>query len=160
MANREQALELLKKIASNEKHPTLIWGKVAHDFMEQPMLLEYAGDLLGKLLLLQDDQGRYQQALAALGDLYCQGYSLNWLALHGKHPPQRLSLPTYPFARERYWVDQMVSENPIDTGIRAVVLHPLRCGVFLKRSCGERQQGIAGGVLFGDGARGGGGVGP
>ncbi|WP_438018417.1 SDR family NAD(P)-dependent oxidoreductase [Sorangium sp. So ce315] len=79
-------------------------GRVARDFVEQPMLREVADGLFGKLTTLEQDSERYQQAVAALGDLYCQGYSLDWRALYGAHPPRRVPLPGYPFAKERYWV--------------------------------------------------------
>ncbi|WP_394849112.1 SDR family NAD(P)-dependent oxidoreductase [Pendulispora brunnea] len=101
--DRAQTVALLRKVAQGEKHPTLLHGKVSRDFTEQPMLREYANDLLGKLSAQQESE-RYSQMLAALGDLYCQGYALDWRALHAGHPPQRMALPGYPFARERHWV--------------------------------------------------------
>ena len=39
-----------------------------------------------------------------MAELYCQGYEFEWGALYGATQPRRLSLPTYPFSRERYWV--------------------------------------------------------
>jgi polyketide synthase PksN len=100
-----QAMALLEKVAGQEKLPTLLRGKVARDFSEQPLLREYADGLLGKLAALQDDPLRYQQSLTALADLYCHGYSLNWSSLYHHPPHSPLSLPTYPFAQDRYWVD-------------------------------------------------------
>ena len=41
--------------------------------------------------------------LTALGELWCHGASVEWAALHGES--RRTVLPTYPFERERYWVD-------------------------------------------------------
>ncbi|MFX8605041.1 hypothetical protein ABTM12_19405, partial [Acinetobacter baumannii] len=41
--------------------------------------------------------------LHKLADLWVKGLALDWHALYGAQRPQRLSLPTYPFARERYW---------------------------------------------------------
>ncbi|HYM35780.1 MAG TPA: beta-ketoacyl synthase N-terminal-like domain-containing protein, partial [Steroidobacteraceae bacterium] len=86
---REQAITLLEKHGRGETLPTLLKGKVAHDFTAQPLQVEYADDLLGKLPKLPGDPHRYQQSLAALGDLYCQGYQLNWPSLFGTHTPQR-----------------------------------------------------------------------
>jgi acyl transferase domain-containing protein/NADPH:quinone reductase-like Zn-dependent oxidoreductase/acyl carrier protein/SAM-dependent methyltransferase len=101
--DREQAIRVLEKMSSAEKQPALVKGKVARDFAAQPMLLQYAEDLLRNLCTLYDDPGKYQQSLAALADLYCQGYPINWQTMYGELPPQRLSLPTYPFAQDRYW---------------------------------------------------------
>ncbi|MEM9214078.1 MAG: SDR family NAD(P)-dependent oxidoreductase [Cyanobacteria bacterium P01_F01_bin.150] len=36
--------------------------------------------------------------------LWVNGLSVNWGQLYGEHWPQRISLPSYPFARERYWI--------------------------------------------------------
>ncbi|AJQ95102.1 SDR family NAD(P)-dependent oxidoreductase [Gynuella sunshinyii] len=35
--------------------------------------------------------------------LWAQGYEVDWAQLYGDHPPGKISLPGYPFARERYW---------------------------------------------------------
>ncbi|MCG8915259.1 SDR family NAD(P)-dependent oxidoreductase [Actinokineospora sp. PR83] len=43
---------------------------------------------------------KYDSVLA----LWVMGAPVDWHLLHGERPPRRLSLPTYPFARERYWV--------------------------------------------------------
>ena len=114
VADCEQAIAALERIASDEKHPVLIHGKRPRDFVEQPILLEYAIGLIGKLAALPGDATRYQQSLAALGDLYCQGYALDWRLLHIDHPPQRMSLPTYPFERDTYWA--ISSKQPLDEG--------------------------------------------
>jgi acyl transferase domain-containing protein/tryptophanase/acyl carrier protein len=42
--------------------------------------------------------------LATIADLYIQGYSLNFHELFSP-ASRRIPLPTYPFAREHYWVD-------------------------------------------------------
>ena len=39
----------------------------------------------------------------ALGQLWLAGVKLNWQTMHGA--PRRVSLPTYPFERQRYWID-------------------------------------------------------
>jgi acyl transferase domain-containing protein len=39
-------------------------------------------------------------------DLWVKGLVFDWSALYGKNRPQRMSLPSYAFARERYWVTQ------------------------------------------------------
>ncbi|MGN4069128.1 SDR family NAD(P)-dependent oxidoreductase, partial [Burkholderia gladioli] len=44
--------------------------------------------------------------LRKLGELWVKGVAVDWSALYGAARPGRVSLPTYPFARERYWVAQ------------------------------------------------------
>ena len=43
--------------------------------------------------------------LAKLLELWVKGLELDWRKLYGDCHRARISLPTYPFARERYWID-------------------------------------------------------
>ena len=45
-------------------------------------------------------QGKYEKLL----QWWVKGGPVDWRHLYGEHLPRRISLPTYPFARERYWV--------------------------------------------------------
>ncbi|MDP9129274.1 MAG: acyltransferase domain-containing protein, partial [Candidatus Binatota bacterium] len=49
--------------------------------------------------------------LKTLGRLWLAGVQLNWLAFYGTERRHRLPLPTYPFERQRYWV-----EAPLGSG--------------------------------------------
>ena len=42
--------------------------------------------------------------LEKIGQLWITGVDIDWKLLHPLSPPSRISLPTYPFARERHWV--------------------------------------------------------
>jgi myxalamid-type polyketide synthase MxaE and MxaD len=46
-----------------------------------------------------------REMLAALGTLYARGAAVSWDAMDGGRASRRVSLPTYPFQRERHWVD-------------------------------------------------------
>jgi acyl transferase domain-containing protein/SAM-dependent methyltransferase len=48
------------------------------------------------------EQGRSEKLL----DLWLKGMKLDWERLHGEPKPRRVSLPTYPFARERFWIPE------------------------------------------------------
>ncbi|HZD95832.1 MAG TPA: ketoacyl-synthetase C-terminal extension domain-containing protein, partial [Candidatus Sulfotelmatobacter sp.] len=50
------------------------------------------------------DSAGYLENLAAVAELYVKGYLLDYRGLFGEGS-RRMSLPTYPFARERYWVE-------------------------------------------------------
>ncbi|HKO55065.1 MAG TPA: SDR family NAD(P)-dependent oxidoreductase, partial [Thermoanaerobaculia bacterium] len=58
--------------------------------------------------------------VSELVDLWVKGLELDWSRLHGQVRPRRMSLPTYPFARERFWVEIEAAKAPA-----AAVLHPL-----------------------------------
>ncbi|MFF4602688.1 SDR family NAD(P)-dependent oxidoreductase [Streptomyces sp. NPDC001339] len=45
--------------------------------------------------------------LSKLAALWTEGVPLDWAALHGSATPRRVPLPTYPFARDRYWVGDL-----------------------------------------------------
>ena len=87
--------------------PNLFKGNVSRDFTGQKVLEQYARDLLMQSQSHYGDRKRYQEIMYALADLYCQGYELPWEELFGARKPQLMSLPTYPFAREQYWVPEI-----------------------------------------------------
>ncbi|MGK3108641.1 MULTISPECIES: type I polyketide synthase [Streptomyces] len=55
--------------------------------------------------LLRRDLSEPQAALTALARLYCQGTEPDWAALLPGDGAGHLDLPTYPFQRERHWLD-------------------------------------------------------
>ncbi|HEV3036480.1 MAG TPA: SDR family NAD(P)-dependent oxidoreductase [Candidatus Angelobacter sp.] len=59
-------------------------------------------------------------------DLWVKGLEMDWSKLYSESKPPRISLPAYPFARERYWVDTTAAAGPtISKGAATAVLHPL-----------------------------------
>ncbi|MCZ8519622.1 MULTISPECIES: SDR family NAD(P)-dependent oxidoreductase [Paenibacillus] len=42
--------------------------------------------------------------MKSLAEQWAQGADVNWQMLYGEGKPRRISLPTYPFAKERYWI--------------------------------------------------------
>lgn len=68
------------------------------------------------------DSGKYSK----IAKLWVDGSQINWSSFYGENKPQRVSLPTYPFAEERYWIskeaidlDTMVDSNKLS------YIHPL-----------------------------------
>lgn len=56
----------------------------------------------------------WQQMLTSLGELYLQGIAINWQNFDGDYPQrQRVSLPTYPFQRQHYWIQNQQKQQPI-----------------------------------------------
>jgi amino acid adenylation domain-containing protein len=43
--------------------------------------------------------------LTTLGKLWLAGVKINWPELYSHQKPRRIPLPTYPFERQRYWID-------------------------------------------------------
>lgn len=45
----------------------------------------------------------YKETLLTLAKLYVEGQDLDWQQIHADESRKKISLPTYPFAKERYW---------------------------------------------------------
>jgi acyl transferase domain-containing protein len=54
----------------------------------------------------KDAQDDRQFLLAALGKLWLAGVTIDWMKVRAAECRQRVSLPTYPFERQRYWVEE------------------------------------------------------
>ena len=66
-----------------------------------------------------------EQMLKALGELYVRGAAVNWNGIEAHHLRSTVILPTYPFQRERYWV-QGSAERRIPKSTPSVPsVHPL-----------------------------------
>ncbi|MEZ4732264.1 MAG: type I polyketide synthase [Caldilineaceae bacterium] len=54
---------------------------------------------------LRKHQSDWQQMLTSLGALYVHGVAINWEGLAQGYHRRKVTLPTYPFQRQRHWVD-------------------------------------------------------
>ncbi|CAM2067521.1 Amino acid adenylation domain-containing protein [Sulfidibacter corallicola] len=100
----EDARYLLQQL--DNKSPHLFRGVVSRGFDPQPALRDYGQRLIEDGPVLQADPRKYGESLRALSELFCQGYDFSWSHFLGDKPPRRIHLPTYPFSRERYWIDR------------------------------------------------------
>ncbi|MCP4396442.1 MAG: SDR family NAD(P)-dependent oxidoreductase, partial [bacterium] len=72
-------------------------------------------------------KGKYAKLL----DLWVKGLIVDWNTLYGDVKPARINLPTYPFAKERYWIDDFrlaiddCSSKLEDRNSSILWLHPL-----------------------------------
>lgn len=73
---------------------------------ENAIYTEALTSLLLKLKATKyQDEKNYFNQLCALASLYVKGYDLDWNLLHQGEAKQKISLPVYPFLKERYWVE-------------------------------------------------------
>lgn len=49
--------------------------------------------------------------ISKLGLLWVSGFEIDWKLLYSEHTPTRISLPTYPFMKERCWISEVNSDN-------------------------------------------------
>jgi polyketide synthase PksN len=83
-----------------------------------------ADDDMAKAIDAWISKGKYSKLL----DLWVKGLAVDWKRLYGESRPRRISLPTYPFARERYWISESDASTVHRTSgvvVRGEVLHPL-----------------------------------
>jgi polyketide synthase PksN len=80
----------------------------------------------------QDPLELIQQWIASgdfknIAELWVKGYGMDWALFYGAITPRRISLPAYPFAKERYWVPQAdaKSGSSLTSPAMACAIHPL-----------------------------------
>lgn len=63
----------------------------------------------------QEKQSDVAFLLNSLGRLWLSGSSIDWLGFYANERRQRIPLPTYPFERQRYWIEPQkhISVTPI-----------------------------------------------
>jgi acyl transferase domain-containing protein/surfactin synthase thioesterase subunit/acyl carrier protein len=52
------------------------------------------------------------EILTTLGELYARGYEIDWDRFNEPYHGRRISLPTYPFERRRYWLENDSGAQP------------------------------------------------
>jgi malonyl CoA-acyl carrier protein transacylase len=57
---------------------------------------------------LRPNQANWQSLLTSLGELYEAGIDINWMAFDQDYQRQAIAVPTYPFQRQKFWVDRSV----------------------------------------------------
>lgn len=72
---------------------------------------------------LRKKRNDWQQLLQTVGELYIQGIDINWDAVEKPHVRNKIVLPTYPFQRQRYWVEPAGFSTQVKE--RAAALRPL-----------------------------------
>jgi amino acid adenylation domain-containing protein len=66
-----------------------------------------------------------EATLATVGRQWLAGETVDWLALHAGAARRRVPLPTYPWERQRYWLDPTTAGRPSGTEVgESAVGHP------------------------------------
>jgi polyketide synthase PksN len=69
-----------------------------------------------------------QKNLHKLAEAWVAGLDIDWPQIYTHHKPQRINLPTYPFAQERYWLPDKnlsVTSNKQPLTTQQTALHPI-----------------------------------
>lgn len=65
------------------------------------------------IILTEKDRSKEKSTLDKLALLWLKGATIDWPDLHRKEKRRRLPLPTYPFERQRYWIDEQRGRKSI-----------------------------------------------
>ena len=90
--------------------------KVFLEIGSEPTLLKTERNCLPEraviwLSTLCPNGDNWQQILYSLGQLYVQGVKVDWSGFDQNYYRSKAILPTYPFQRERYWIETPQLEN-------------------------------------------------
>ncbi|WP_424102387.1 beta-ketoacyl synthase N-terminal-like domain-containing protein [Moorena producens] len=66
---------------------------------------------------LREGVEEWQQMLSSLGQLHVQGAKVDWLGFDQDYAREKVPLPTYPFQRQRYWVETSKNDAQKNGGI-------------------------------------------
>ncbi len=93
-------------------------GNIFLEIGSKPILLglgrsTLTGNKLEPLWLpsLRPRKKDWQQVLQSLGSLYVRGLAINWQNVAQGNSRQKITLPTYPFQRQSYWLTKAVQAN-------------------------------------------------
>ena len=92
----EDSARILLEVGPGQTLTTL--AKHNSDQVAEPVILS-------SLRHPHDNQSDMAFLLSTLGQLWLVGCSVDWSGFYANERRQRLPLPTYPFERQRYWVD-------------------------------------------------------
>jgi acyl transferase domain-containing protein len=68
-------------------------------------------EIVNSLQPVQRTQPDEAHLLKSLGQLWLSGVDVEWHKLHAGDKRRRVPLPTYPFERQRYWIESVVTEK-------------------------------------------------
>jgi malonyl CoA-acyl carrier protein transacylase len=76
------------------------------------------------IVSLRQQQSEWRQMLEGLSRLYVRGAEVNWSGFDSPYHRRRVSLPTYPFQRQRYWIEPPAPKS-VQPAIGSSTGHPL-----------------------------------
>jgi acyl transferase domain-containing protein/NADPH:quinone reductase-like Zn-dependent oxidoreductase/thioesterase domain-containing protein/acyl carrier protein len=88
--------------------------------------LEHESLPVSSLPRAKDELSAVDSMLTALGKACCYGIDIDWDCVYGKAGNRRIPLPTYPFERKSYWIDEEQLTRPRSAPVQEAPLeHPL-----------------------------------
>ncbi|MCV3213932.1 acyltransferase domain-containing protein [Plectonema radiosum NIES-515] len=86
---------------------------------------------------LRESQADWQQMLQSLAELYVRGVKVDWLGFDRDYARKKVVLPTYPFQRQRYWIETNHNSQKKQYLPKGKNIHPL---LGQKLNCAGEQE--------------------
>lgn len=113
--NLVELKETLISIQQNKKAENYYESEEHKHVLVEPLLLTYGKQIIEEFAGHKDiPVETYREKLLVLASLYVKGYELAWGHLYKERAYSRISLPTYSFARNHYWISE-AAEQPLET---------------------------------------------
>jgi len=114
--NQKELIHLLEQWVETGTASQIYTSEIQEGRMREHGALKRLGNYCIQECRNATNADSYLENLAAIADLFAQGYPLDFHALFSSDS-RRIPLPTYPFARERYWVDDAHAAAPRSTAV-------------------------------------------
>ncbi|AJQ25406.1 SDR family NAD(P)-dependent oxidoreductase [Pelosinus fermentans] len=120
-SSKELEEKLKSFVAGQNSIEDLYRGQVKRN--KETLAVFTADEDMAKMIETWMDKGKYPKIL----DLWVKGLIIDWSKFYGDIKPRRISLPTYPFAKERYWVPEIETRVSSKIANQEIVnlIHPL-----------------------------------
>ncbi|GAX60249.1 beta-ketoacyl synthase [Candidatus Scalindua japonica] len=123
--SRDELMKLFKKWLEKGKVLQIYISKLHENEHRTHLSLKRYGNECIRKCQNTDRASDYLEHLSTIADLYIQGYTLDFEKLFTNEQYSRISLPTYPFARERYWVPEIENQKSEIRSQKSEFIHPL-----------------------------------
>lgn len=107
-SDKKEAIQFLSLAIDNSTQVNVYYNYVDHKFRAQVGMKDVIYKLSEKCAS-ESNATEYKKILGVLAEFYCQGYEIDGELLFAKRVVKRIDLPTYPFAKEKYWKKQKKS---------------------------------------------------
>lgn len=101
--DKEELSVLMKKACNGGEDKNILMGSVPNKRGFDEAAIEKGNRLIEEICTNGEEQNDYLK-LVDVANYYIKGDELDWDRLFTGKAPKCLSMPTYPFSRERYWV--------------------------------------------------------
>ncbi|MCI0488111.1 MAG: SDR family NAD(P)-dependent oxidoreductase, partial [Blastocatellia bacterium] len=78
---------------------------------------ERSGSVIATLPTPKDRRPSFLSFYEALGRLWMNGVEMDWASYYAEEYRRRVALPTYPFERQRYWIEPRSETPDANTGL-------------------------------------------